>query len=224
LRRLADRPAHRGSSASPGAPMARGAPGDPGGAAGGRAVGSSFVDYYEVLQVSANADPETIGRVFRHLAKRHHPDNAETGDRERFEVLLEAHRVLTDPEQRAAYDLRYQDGRARRQELLREAAAVGDDPDDHSLRERILSVLYARRRRDVQNPAMGDLELEQLLGCPRELLEFHVWYLKEKRWVERTERGFAITALGVDEAETDGAEVRRDRLIEANVRGNGKDR
>ena len=32
-------------------------------------------DYYEVLQVSRNADFETIERVFRLLAKRYHPDN-----------------------------------------------------------------------------------------------------------------------------------------------------
>jgi hypothetical protein len=182
-------------------------------------VASSFVDYYEVLQVSPNADPETIERVFRHLAKRHHPDNVRTGERERFEVLLEAHRVLLDPEQRAAYDLRYQDAHERRQDLLREAGVEGPVADDRTLRERILSVLYAQRRRDVQNPSVGEIELEQLLGCPRELLAFHVWYLKEKRWVERTERGFAITALGVDEAEVDGAELRRDRLITATAEG-----
>ena len=36
--------------------------------------GEAFVDYYELLQVSANADEDTIHRVFRHLAKKHHPD------------------------------------------------------------------------------------------------------------------------------------------------------
>jgi curved DNA-binding protein CbpA len=37
-------------------------------------------DYYEILQVSPLADSETIERVFRHLAKRYHPDNQESGD------------------------------------------------------------------------------------------------------------------------------------------------
>ncbi|MEO7964396.1 MAG: J domain-containing protein, partial [Gemmatimonadaceae bacterium] len=32
-------------------------------------------DHYETLQVSPRADQETIERVFRHLAKRYHPDN-----------------------------------------------------------------------------------------------------------------------------------------------------
>ena len=31
------------------------------------------IDYYETLQVSANADPETIHRLFRILAQRFHP-------------------------------------------------------------------------------------------------------------------------------------------------------
>ncbi|HYY05797.1 MAG TPA: J domain-containing protein, partial [Candidatus Limnocylindria bacterium] len=35
--------------------------------------GTPFVDYYELLQVSPNADDETIHRVFRLLAKKHHP-------------------------------------------------------------------------------------------------------------------------------------------------------
>lgn len=39
---------------------------------------SDAVDHYEVLQLSPRADQDTIQRVFRHLAKRLHPDNAES--------------------------------------------------------------------------------------------------------------------------------------------------
>ena len=62
------------------------------------------VDYYEILQISPNAEPETVHRVFRLLAQRYHPDNAETGNEAQFRVLNEAYRVLSDPEQRARYD------------------------------------------------------------------------------------------------------------------------
>ena len=31
-------------------------------------------DHYEVLQISPRADQDTIHRVFRHLAKRYHPE------------------------------------------------------------------------------------------------------------------------------------------------------
>ena len=44
----------------------------------------TFTDYYEDLQVSSNADVETIERVYRLLAKRYHPDNNGTGDAEKF--------------------------------------------------------------------------------------------------------------------------------------------
>ncbi len=69
-------------------------------------------DYYEVLQVSPHADQDTIERVFRHLAKRLHPDNTESGSAERFAQLMDAFRVLSDPEQRARYDVRYEQVRA----------------------------------------------------------------------------------------------------------------
>ena len=56
--------------------------------------------------------------------------------------------------------------------------------------------------------------LEKLLGWPEKILEFHVWYLKEKGWIERTDTGgFAITAEGVDEIENDSLILRKDRLL-----------
>ena len=62
---------------------------------------TDFIDYYELLQVSSNADTDTIDRVFRHLAKKLHPDNKESADPERFRLIVEAHRTLSDPETRA---------------------------------------------------------------------------------------------------------------------------
>jgi hypothetical protein len=63
------------------------------------------LDYYEVLQLSPNADAETISRVYRMLAFRYHPDNAKTGNSEMFLRLSEAHQILSDPEKRASYDV-----------------------------------------------------------------------------------------------------------------------
>ena len=64
---------------------------------------SEPVDYYEALQISPNADADTGQRVFRLLAQRFHPDNAETGDATRFRALHDAYSVLSEPEQRAKY-------------------------------------------------------------------------------------------------------------------------
>ena len=45
-------------------------------------------------------------------------------------------------------------------------------------------------------------------------LEFHIWYLKEKGWIEGTDAGgFAITVKGVDEIEEDGIITAKDRLL-----------
>ena len=63
---------------------------------------SELTDYYELLQISPNAEPETIHRVYRLLAQRFHPDNRDTGNTERFHQLSEAYQVLSDPERRAA--------------------------------------------------------------------------------------------------------------------------
>jgi len=65
------------------------------------------VDCYEVMQLSPNADAETISRVYRLLAFRYHPDNAETGNSEMFLRLSEAHEILSDTEKRSRYDAAY---------------------------------------------------------------------------------------------------------------------
>src|SRR5262245_4238174 len=72
----------------------------------------SFHDHYEVLQLSPNADSETISRVFRILVKRYHPDNTVTGDNCKFNDIVQAYRVLSDLEKRAAYDVKYDENRA----------------------------------------------------------------------------------------------------------------
>ena len=76
-------------------------------------------DYYETLQISPNADPETIHRVYRLLAQRFHPDTHETGDSARFRQITEAYRVLRDPESRAAFDVRHQSVRRERMRIVK---------------------------------------------------------------------------------------------------------
>jgi DnaJ-class molecular chaperone len=81
----------------------------------------TFIDHYENLEISPNADASTIERVFRHLAGRYHPDNKETSDRTRFDLVIEAHDVLRDPERRAAYDVQYKSHSKLRWRLAEEA-------------------------------------------------------------------------------------------------------
>jgi DnaJ-class molecular chaperone len=62
------------------------------------------VDYYEVLQISPNADQETIHRVYRIQAQRFHPDNRDQGNADSFRKVADAYQILGDPKKRAAYD------------------------------------------------------------------------------------------------------------------------
>jgi len=156
-------------------------------------------DHYEVLQVSPRADHETIQRVFRHLAKRFHPDNTDSGDPERFKVVMEAFRVLSHPKLRAKYDTAYEQVRETRWRIFDQETSANDVAADRRVRVAALSLLYAARRNDPDRPGIGVVELERLLGCPEEHMKFHLWYLRENGWIQRTESGaFAITATGVD--------------------------
>jgi len=62
-------------------------------------------DLYSVLGVPEDASPETIKAVYRQLARTFHPDvNADDSAVEHFRQITEAFVVLSDPEQRKAYD------------------------------------------------------------------------------------------------------------------------
>ncbi len=169
----------------------------------GASASGSFVDYYEVLQLSPNADPEMIHRIYRLLAQRYHPDNQETGNEETFKTLLKAYRVLVDPEQRAAYDMKHQSARKLRWKIFDQSSASHNIEGEKRKRHGILSLLYHKRMRQPDQPHITLFELEDLLGCPREHLEFTLWYLKEQGWVGRSDNGqHFITARGVEAAET----------------------
>ena len=178
-------------------------------------AGYTFCDHYEELQLSPNADSETIDRVYRILAKRYHPDNQDTGNAETFGQISEAHRVLSNPERRAAYDVRYEENRASLLKIFDEASASDGFSGDQRIFDGILSLLYISRRRDAHRGGMGVIQLERLLGCPAQHLEFHIWYLLQKEWIERLDGGqLAITAHGVDRViAQDNLSLRRDRLL-----------
>jgi hypothetical protein len=175
---------------------------------------ATFLDYYEDLQISPNADKETIERVYRLLAKRYHPDNKQAGNSEKFDLITKAYHTLSIPEKRAAYDVKYEDEKTRRWKALSGASAPQSFKNDRCLRLAILSILYIERRNDPSNSAIGIWRLEQLLGWPEKMLEFHIWYLKEKGWIQRTDTGgYAITAEGIDIIEEDDLIVDKNRLL-----------
>jgi DnaJ domain len=156
-------------------------------------------DYYEVLQLSPCADMETIHRVYRMMAARFHPDNAESGDPEKFLLLSEAYAALSDPGQRAQYDGLRVDEKPRPLPLFQDRAFVDGKDGEANRRLGVLCLLYGHRRRDPYSPCLSLLDLEALMAYPREYLEFTLWYLRDKGYIARTDcSDFAITASGVD--------------------------
>jgi curved DNA-binding protein CbpA len=157
------------------------------------------VDYYEVLQVSDSAEPETINRVYRIFAQRYHPDNQDTGNEARFREITEAYHVLTNPEKRAQYDATSQ---KRRKERWRLVSAAGQSENDFELEQvvrlTVLEVLYTRRRLEPQNPGLYLRELETLIGRPREHLEFTLWFLNQKKLINSDDSRIFLTADGAE--------------------------
>ena len=170
--------------------------------------GPTFTDYYELLEISPNANSETIERIFRYLAMRYHPDNQNTGDQARFSEIVDANNTLKDPVKRAQYDIQYKSRSGFRTKLAEEANNTKGIEQDVVVQDKLLSILYVKRRQNINDPGIGDFELERVLDSPREHLEFHIWYLKAKGWIARLENGtLAITVEGVDRA---NSEQRRD--------------
>jgi curved DNA-binding protein len=171
-------------------------------------------DYYEILQLSSTADQDMIERAYRILAKRYHPDNIDTGDRDKFAKLMEAYHALSDSETRAAYDTHPKGENDHQDNFFFNVPQPDESDAETRLYQAILLILYIARRKDVVKPGVGGFQLEKLLGLPEKELEFYIWYLKEKRWIEHTETGgFAITASGVDAVIEKNIILRKDRLL-----------
>ena len=186
---------------------------------------SASQNYYEILQLSPNAEQLVINKVYRLLAAFYHPDNKQTGNEEKFKRVLKAYEVLSDPAKRSRYNLEFlgknfrtsagQDqkpGVARSLEELKAKLEVGTEAansDDTSLSERelrklMLMVLYDVRRNTPAKPEVSLLVLVELLSCTTENLEFSNWYLKEKGYIKITESAdFSITIAGVDYVESE---------------------
>jgi curved DNA-binding protein CbpA len=152
--------------------------------------------------------------MFRFFAQRYHPDNRETGDRERFDLVLEANGTLGNPLKRADYDLQHRLNSESRWRLAEQAGDSKGRERDVAIQNSILSILYAKRRQNMKDTGVGGFELERLLDCPAEHLEFHLWYLKEKGWLVRTENGtLAITMHGVDRVNSGPQESSARKLL-----------
>ncbi len=122
-------------------------------------------DYYEVLQVSREADQEVIGAAYKKLAQKYHPDVSDVADAdERMRELNEAFETLNDPVRRAEYDDLLQTSPSSDASIER----YGDLPDYYAVLgvppgsgRRTIAEAYDRLSRELQpdeNAPPGDPE------------------------------------------------------------------
>ena len=164
-----------------------------------------MIDYYEFLQISPNADADTIHRVYRFLAARLHPDNPETGDSDAFCTLKDAYDVLSSPARRAEYNAARMRQATQNQGQPLSATVDFMDSIEGELNRRlaVLVVLYFRRRENPRVPEVSLAEIEKQMGFPRDYLDFTTWYLVKKGFITRADNSdFTLTADGVDYVET----------------------
>jgi molecular chaperone DnaJ len=118
------------------------------------------LSYYEILEVSQNADKSTIKKAYRSMAKKYHPDKnpGDTEAEKKFKLCNEAYQCLSDEQQRSIYDrygkegLQGMGGGGRR--------SSGGFDDLSSMFEDMFSGFGGGGSRRRQNPA--DMEKYQL--------------------------------------------------------------
>jgi curved DNA-binding protein CbpA len=158
-------------------------------------------DYYAVLGIQPEADPKEVKSAFRRLAKKHHPDlsagehGGETARRAAdaaMRLLLEAYKVLSNPESRRAFD----------RSLRRRAAEEGgfdyrvflkSRPDDAESQAKlvIFDLLHGLEDEAIEvferGKALGDFRLERWLERGEAMdAEFCLAeeYEKRERWLK----------------------------------------
>ena len=64
------------------------------------------LSYYEILEISRDADKSTIKKAYRQMAKKYHPDKNpdDTEAEKKFKLCNEAYQCLSDDQQRSIYD------------------------------------------------------------------------------------------------------------------------
>jgi len=149
---------------------------------------TSEIDYYERLQISANAEPEQFIASTGCSRRDSIPTTPRTGDEGRFRAIAEAYQTLSDPEKRAQYDIVYQRQRQQRWRLVSHSGRADNDFEaERVVRLTILEVLYTRRRTEPYEPGLPQHDLEEITGKPREHLEFTIWFLLQKKFISRAD-------------------------------------
>ena len=90
-------------------------------------------DYYRLLGLRSDAEPEAVEGAAKLLLAKYHPDRSGTGDtEERFKLINEAREVLTDSVKRRRYDAEYKRRLKRKQPHRSSTSSEVNKPDNKS--------------------------------------------------------------------------------------------
>ncbi|MFM5885164.1 MAG: J domain-containing protein [Novosphingobium sp.] len=179
------------------------------------ADGEAFVDYYSVLRVDPDCSARKLETAYHTLAKLYHPDHGDSADVAKLTEVIDAYKALRNPDERREYDVHYAAMTgfvfASADEAPGEDGAALSDAEAHA---RILQYLYRRRRENAQDPGIGRYYVQEVINCPDDLFDFHLWYLKEKGLIATTGEGtLAITIEGVDHVIATSRTAQKEKLM-----------
>ena len=89
-------------------------------------------DYYFLLGLRSDAEPEAVEGAAKQLLVKYHPDKSGTGDAERFKLTNEAREVLTDSVKRRRYDAEHKRRLKQKQPHRSSTSSEVNKPDDKS--------------------------------------------------------------------------------------------
>jgi len=210
-------PGNQGGQGGPGGPGGQGQPQQQQQPQGPPQKDFKDMNYYQLLQVNREAHSTIIRYAYRFLAAMYHPDNSETGDAEKFRIVTEAWRTLSDEGKRAAYDMSLTTQEeahpshpraggpaptSKAAGFNREALKknrTGVSWNEIELRLAILQILLdARKKRPKTGGASAKMIMDILDLNDLAETEFALWYLRESGFLEMGERLFMITVKGVN--------------------------
>ncbi len=155
------------------------------------------LDYYDLLQVDPGASTEQVRQAFHAFARKFHPDRFAGAPDEKqaraahiYRRGAEAYRVLSDPGQRATYDVqlgqgkRRYDAEAARKERLNSPEPLTAGPQVRSARARPF-VEKAREALEAGRWTVARLNLQIALGHE----PGHRWLTAQLAEVERKIEG-----------------------------------
>jgi len=190
---------------------------------------TEFVDYYDFLMVSPQADKAMLEWAVRLMLTRYGPKTPETADAEKYETTKAAYRALIDPIKREEYDQLWvkhkgqqpRPTEAGKRERRASPSRAGQPPlekicveheateDDVRLqvrmRQAVISALYDVLITNPRNIELGRAEVAKAIHCRIDDLEFPIWFLRECGLIKTSNAGdYSITAEGVQWVEAGG--------------------